>query len=258
ILHSDCGQRVSYIGRDLWPQSFYISACQPLVVSKPAVDYLSVRPIFEMLPHLPMETLVLSGNSVDDNTSVLLADLDKPGTIKRLEVIQVFIPAFTSIIHNQNQRIREVVNLKDVRDIGKKMGSGMKAQCRSILTFHKLNVLEYYGDYKADVNGLGMFPEVYEEAVEDEINPWWCATVLSDKNGRFSRRYFDVLGEWLKWRRAVGLGVREVVFNNMNIPPKTYLERLCRGVHIECVDATHVIDPKRRMKVLSFEPNPNA
>ncbi|TFK67087.1 hypothetical protein BDN72DRAFT_859439 [Pluteus cervinus] len=217
-----------------------------LSLDKLTSDPRSLQPIFDILPSFPMRTLTLSGNALDDHVSALLANFNASRTIERIEVVQVFVPTFTSIIYNQNQRIREVVKFKDARDIGKKMDSKMRARCRSIITFHKLSTLEYYRDFDADFSGITMDQEDYEEDLEGGFNPWWCSAVLSDENGRLSRTYFEILG----------LGVSKLLFNGINVPSRKYLERLCRDVQVECIDVVHVTDKK--MRVFAFKTNPNA
>ncbi|TFK64859.1 hypothetical protein BDN72DRAFT_962936 [Pluteus cervinus] len=229
-----------------------------LSLEKPTIDPRCVQPVFDILPPFRMKTLTLSGNSLDNHVTTLLANFDAPGTTERIEVVQAFIPKFTTIIYNQNRRIRKVLGCKNITDFGNTIDSEMRARCRSIITFHKLTTLEYYGDFNADISGLTMDPVDYEESVEGELNPWWCSTVLSDENGRLSRMYFGILGEWLKWRQLVGLEVGKLIFNDMNVPSRKYLEGLCKGVQVECIDTVHVTDNKEKMKVLTFKANPRA
>ncbi|TFK61255.1 hypothetical protein BDN72DRAFT_936687 [Pluteus cervinus] len=221
------------------------------------INHLSILPVFDLFPSLPMKVLILSGNSVDDNVSALLAQLDAPGTIEQIKVVQAFVPTFTAILYNQNQRIREITGtgLKGVGDIGKKMDNATKARCRDVITFPKLTTLEYYGDERADRSGLSTEPETGEE---EEFTAYWYSKVLSEKESRFSVKYFEVLSEWLEWRQVVGLGVGKLVFNGMNIPPKRRIERLFEGIQLEYVDVVHVTGKTKGSKVLAFKVNPNA
>ncbi|TFK58260.1 hypothetical protein BDN72DRAFT_112746 [Pluteus cervinus] len=214
--------------------------------------------IFTILPPFAMKTLILPGGLCEGNASALLGHLDAPGTVEEMKVLQVFVPIFTAIIYNQNRKLREITGFKDARDVGKtrKMDNETKARCWVILTFHTLVTLEYYGDPLAD--GAGMYPED-PEAEEGDITAWWCSKVLSSKEGRLGRKYFEILGEWLRWRKAVGLGVKELVFNNMNVPlARRDLETLCEGVEVKCVDVVHRTGKGELSKVLGFKVNPNA
>ncbi|TFK66587.1 hypothetical protein BDN72DRAFT_859774 [Pluteus cervinus] len=148
-------------------------------------DLSDILPIFDVLPLTPIKVLFFSGNYNGDNVSALAERLDAQGAIEQLNIIRSFVPAFSLVMEEQIQQLRELVDHNgDIVEAD--LEEEIKSQCRNILTFHQLIVLIYYQD----------------EAVRGLLNPG----------------HFHVLREWLMWRRAVGLGLKTLVFENVGIP----------------------------------------
>ncbi|TFK57981.1 hypothetical protein BDN72DRAFT_907225 [Pluteus cervinus] len=221
-------------------------------------NLLDLIPVLDVLPRLPMKTLRFCGNYLGDHTSALLAYLDAPGTIETIEVVRAFVPTFTSIIHNQNQQIRDIIGFKEGEDKGEDVDEETKEKCRSVLRLHQLTTLKYFGHVQSDRGGLTGRDEGEEEEDGEGLTVQQCARILCDKEGRFSRQYFEVLGEWLGWRRVMGLGVKKLIFQDMNVPSKAYLEKSYEGVDLEFVNVVQVKHKIKKPMVLPFKPNPNA
>ncbi|TFK58908.1 hypothetical protein BDN72DRAFT_906313 [Pluteus cervinus] len=240
-------------------------------------NLLDLIPVFDVLPRLPMRILRFCGNYLGDHTSALLAYLDAPGTIETVEVVRAFVPTFTSIMHNQNQQIRDIIGFKEgedkgednqqIRDIigfkegedkGEDVDEETKEKCWSVLRLHQLMTLKYFGHVQSDRGGLTGRDEGEEEEDGEGLTVQQCARILCDKEGRFSRQYFEVLGEWLGWRRVMGLGVKKLIFQDMNVPSKAYLEESYEGVDLEFINVVHVRHKTKKPMALPFKPNPNA
>ncbi|TFK58938.1 hypothetical protein BDN72DRAFT_906285 [Pluteus cervinus] len=78
-----------------------------------------------------------------------------------------------------------------------------------------------------------------------------------DDDYPFENSYLEVLWEWLKWRRLVGLGVKVLVFQTIKIPPKSYLTELYEDA-VEAVEFIKVVELTGEFATNAFDINPNA
>ncbi|TFK66595.1 hypothetical protein BDN72DRAFT_880197 [Pluteus cervinus] len=187
-------------------------------------DIPDIIPIFDIFPFRAFKRLTFNGSHNPDRVSALTNCLDAKGAIEELNVITFFVPTFTSIIYKQNEQIQDIIR-HDGPFEGLEMNDDQRDQCRSILTFHHLTTLVYYGEH--------------------------------DDNYPFEYSYFEVLWEWLKWRQLVGLGVKVLVFQTMKIPPEAYLTELYDDV-VEAVEFIRVVELTGEFAVEPFDINPNA
>ncbi|TFK69725.1 hypothetical protein BDN72DRAFT_959332 [Pluteus cervinus] len=161
-------------------------------------------PVFDLLPLSPLRSLTLAGGYFTEHRSDLTDYFNSAhGTIERLNVSIYFIPAFTAMIHQQNQHLREVIG-HDQEIKEEEIDDEMKIRLRDLLTFHQLTRLHFDGE--------------------------------SEGYYHFTRRYYVVLQEWLMWRKVAGLGLKDLTIADMIVPSSDYLKALYEGVveRFEC------------------------
>ncbi|TFK67517.1 hypothetical protein BDN72DRAFT_898909 [Pluteus cervinus] len=159
-------------------------------------DLSNLIPMFDILPLSSFNTLSLTGGDFNDHGPAL-TDYFGPKGIERMRIHVFFLPTFTAAIQQQVQRLRDIIG-HDQEIKEEDLGDEMKAQLRDVLTFHRLRLLRYDGEF---------------DVVDDDLS--------SDQN-------YTILREWLMWRKVIGFGLKDLIFVDLVIPDE--LKQLFEGV----------------------------
>ncbi|TFK66278.1 hypothetical protein BDN72DRAFT_844555 [Pluteus cervinus] len=178
---------------------------------EPSGGFANVILVLDILPLPEIKTLSFSGGYLENHGSILMDYFNAQGGVERLDIDVYFIPTFTAVIHGQNKRLRDLNGTgrgDDVRE--QDVDDEMKAQYRTTIIFHNLVTLRYTGDG------------------DDYLFSW---------------EYYEILREWLMWRKAAGVGIDLLVFSDVVIPSITRLEMFFKGiVKVECVGVRENVD----------------
>ncbi|TFK67509.1 hypothetical protein BDN72DRAFT_960956 [Pluteus cervinus] len=182
---------------------------------------------FDIFPFPPIRKLDLSGGHFARYGPEVVNYFHEKGDVRHLDVSIFYIPTFTSVIYDQTEFFRQFTGYDIDAEVGSLEGGGggldnkSKEGCVDCSSFKNLITLDIYGD--------------------------------NDEEYHFARDYYEVLREWLLWRRLMGIGVKTLVFRDMNIPPKDYLKALYEGVvdQFECVSVREMEDESN---ALPFDP----